>query len=126
MNDTLFRLADVTLHSGSMARWKIDCDALAAADLLTVAVMLSEVVPAFGSVEGIPRGGLRLAAALQRLVTAGPLLIVDDVLTTGASMEAQRAGRDAIGAVIFARAQPPRWVTPLFLIAAPRNMEGPC
>ncbi|KKL20362.1 hypothetical protein LCGC14_2456230, partial [marine sediment metagenome] len=47
------------------------------------------------------------------------LLIVDDVLTTGASMEKQRAGRtNTIGAVIFARGDCPAWVKPLFAMEA--------
>ncbi len=52
----------------------------------------------------MPIGGLRLAQAMQPYVSSsGPLLIVDDVLTTGQSMEKHRAGREAIGAVIFMR-----------------------
>ena len=47
-----------------------------------------------------------MAEAMQSYCTDGPLLIVDDVLTTGGSMEEFRAGRDAIGAVIFMRCEP--------------------
>lgn len=33
------------------------------------------------------------------------------------SMEKHRAGRNAIGAVIFARAETPDWILPLFTLA---------
>ena len=35
----------------------------------------------------------------------GPLLIVDDVMTTGNSMEEQRVGRESVGLVIFDRSK---------------------
>lgn len=115
MRSDLFTFGDFTLHGGERSCWKIDCDALTDGDLVTLARMIADAMPTFGSVEGVPRGGLRIAEALQAHVTAGPLLIVDDVFTTGASMEAHRAGRFAIGAVIFARrADWPAWIRPLF------------
>jgi adenine/guanine phosphoribosyltransferase-like PRPP-binding protein len=49
-------------------------------------------------------------------VESDRLLIVDDVWTTGGSMEEHRAGRDAIGAVLFARGPVADWVTPLFTL----------
>lgn len=111
----LFRLQATTLHSGERSRWKIDCDALTDGDIATLADLIAERVGPFSAVEGVPNGGLRLAEALRRYQTSHrPLLIVDDVLTTGASLEAQRAGREAIGAVIFARREPPSWVSALF------------
>lgn len=118
----LFRLAAVTLHSGRVSDWKIDCDALDDEDLRCVATLLVRQLPAFGSVEGVPKGGLRLADAIRPFQTTGLLLIVDDVLTTGGSMEAHRAGREAIGAVVFSRADFWKllpWVTPLFRTVHP-------
>ncbi len=52
----------------------------------------------------------------------GPLLIVDDVLTTGKTMERQRIrmgqrAKTAKGLVIFARALPPPWVQAIFTLA---------
>lgn len=116
----LFRLAAVTLHSGRVSDWKIDCDALDDEDLRCVATLLTRQLPMFGAVDGVPRGGLRLADAMRPFQTTGPLLIVDDVLTTGGSMEEYRAGRNVIGAVIFSRAEwvlP--WITPLFRCVHP-------
>lgn len=115
---TLFQAGSVMLHSGQVSDFKIDCDVLSDADLETLARLIAERCGPFGAVEGVPRGGLRLASALMPHATTGRLLIVDDVLTTGASMEQQRAERDAIGAVIFARGPCPSWVTPLFTLAA--------
>ena len=98
------------LSSGLHSSWKIECDALTPHDWYTLALIACELLPPFGAVEGVPRGGIAFAEALRRHVTAGPLLICDDVLTTGASMERLRAGRDAIGVVAFARGPCPDWV----------------
>jgi hypothetical protein len=113
----LFQLATVRLHSGEESCFKIDCDALTDQDLDCVAALLAMRLPPFGKVEGVPRGGLRLAEKMWRYAGTGPLLIVDDVVTTGASMEAHRGRRGAIGAAIFSRGGFPLWVTPLFRMA---------
>ena len=107
------------LHSGMKSVWKIDCDALSFGDIHTLARMIRLIVPPFAVVEGVPRGGLLLAKLLSQycIRPPGPLLIVDDVLTTGESMEQHRAGRIARGVVIFARGPVPSWVTPLFQAA---------
>ena len=111
----LFQTGTFNLHSGGQTTWKIDCDALTNEDLKTIAMLIAEHVPVFGSVLGIPKGGLRLATFLTEKKTHGPVLIVDDVLTTGASMEAaRRKERYSIGAVIFARGECPSWIRPLF------------
>jgi hypothetical protein len=115
----LFRLGHFNLHSGGVSRWKIDCDALTDLDWQALAVMAVERLPPFGKVEGIPQGGLRFAEALRQYATQGPVLIVDDVATTGNSFKDQRAGReDVIGVVIFARGKCPPWVTALFTLGS--------
>lgn len=120
---SLFQRGSFTLHSGQVSNYKIDADYLTDEDIETVALMLKDRLPPFGAVEGVPRGGLRLAAVMQHFVTpferqgvrgARNLLIVDDVFTTGASMEEYRNGRHTLGAVIFARSGTPDWITPLF------------
>lgn len=117
----LFQAGDFTLHSGERSRWKIDCEALSEGEIRLLAALLIDLLPAFGAVEGIPRGGLRLAAALAPYATGGPLLIVDDVYTTGGSLEAHRAGREAIGAVLFARRPVTQsWIFPLFTLRPPQ------
>lgn len=106
----------IILNSGKISKWKIECDALSKEDIQTIAFMLSEKLQPFGSVIGIPTGGLKLAIAMEKYITQGPLLIVDDVLTTGNSMEQMRKEANAIGAVIFARNICPKWIIPLLTI----------
>lgn len=112
---SLFQLGDFTLNSGAKSRWKLECNALTDDDIKALAEMIRQLVGTFGSVEGVPRGGLRLAEALKPFVAlTGPHLIVDDVLTTGGSMERIRGNRQCIGAVVFARGQCPLWIDALF------------
>lgn len=120
----LFNLGNFVLHSGEESHFKIDCDALTDDDIAAVADILASMLPPFAEVYGIPRGGRRLADAIRRYTTTegrGTLLIVDDVLTTGRSMQEERArriiNRRVIGAVIFARTTLiPSWITPLFIM----------
>lgn len=122
----LFRLGSFRLHSGLWSPFKIDCDALGERDWVALAKVVANQVGPFGAVEGVPTGGLALAAQLERYASDGPVLIVDDVLTTGGSMEAQRAGRPALGAVVFARGTPSPWIRPVFVLAPARPWPGHC
>jgi orotate phosphoribosyltransferase len=115
---TLFVDGEFTSHSGQRLPYKIECDALTPADLDTLAADVARRFR-FSSVHGVPRGGIRFAYALRRYATGSsldPILIVDDVLTTGTSMEAVRQGMggNVFGVVIFARGPCPDWITPLF------------
>lgn len=115
---SLFQVGDFQGHSGRRLTWKVECDALTVVDwqdLASIAFHEGLVRP-FGVVEGVPSGGLILAKALVQYKTRGHpgLLIVDDVLTTGGSMEVHRAGREAQGLVIFARGPCPSWITALW------------
>lgn len=113
---TLFQHGAFKSHSGLNLPFKIECDALTDEDWYQLAGILAETMPPFSAVEGVPRGGIPLAKHLERfLQDEGKLLIVDDVYTTGNSMEEQRAGRDALGAVVFARGHWADWVYPLFV-----------
>jgi hypothetical protein len=106
-------------HAGLMLDWKIECDALSTADWVCLAKMASLILPRFRMTEGVPRGGLKFARALEYYGTGNPedpILICDDVFTTGRSMEAQRNGREALGVVAFARGPTPFWVHPLLLV----------
>lgn len=85
--------------------------------------MISKRVPDFSDVIGIPKGGIEIAFALNKYKNkeSNRLLIVDDVFTTGNSMEEMRekyshiyAKPAIIGSVIFARSKTPDWITPLF------------
>jgi orotate phosphoribosyltransferase len=118
MIENLFQSGIFKLHSGKTSRFKIECDALTDADWATLAEMIAMRAGAFGSVFGIPRGGVKLAEQLERFITTGPRLVVDDVWTTGGSMlEVLNHGDDA-GFVVFARNTPTHGVRALF------TMEG--
>jgi hypothetical protein len=125
----LFKLGDFTLHSGSKAAWKIDCDALTNGDWAALALMLAERLPPYGLVVPVLRGGRKLATALSQYSQAvNTVLVADDVLTTGESMErvradvTSRAKVNVLGTVVYARGPCPPWVYPLFQMSPPRDV----
>ncbi|MBR19575.1 MAG: hypothetical protein CMA64_05465 [Euryarchaeota archaeon] len=84
----LFKHGDFISHAGLPLAWKIECDALTQDDWECLARMIMDYeTRSFGSVEGIPRGGVPLANALQKYATEGPPMIVDDIYTTGKSFD---------------------------------------
>ena len=103
---SLFETKDFTMHSGDKGSWKIDCDHLTEFDLKTIAKLISDKIW-FSSVYGIPTGGERLAFYLKNYEReGGSFLIVDDVLTTGRSMNEARKKFGILntsGVVIFSR-----------------------
>lgn len=103
----LFQLGKFTSHAGKELNWKIECDALTDDDWECLALMIAERAR-FGSVYGIPRGGVKLQKALEKYVTPGhPIrLVVDDVFTTGKSMKEVMQSND-LGFVVFARSRIP-------------------
>lgn len=109
----LFINQPFTAHSGGVLPFKIDCDTLTDDDLATLASAVAAKFK-FSTVIGVPRGGLLFADALLPYCVPGyGLLVVDDVLTTGRSMEEYRQP-GAQGVVIFARGVPPEWIAPMF------------
>ncbi len=121
---SLFQGGAFTLHSGQKTNFKIDCDALTDKDWDTLASLISKWAK-FGKVVGVPRGGLKLAKALEKYEESHTFtLIVDDVLTTGASMEGIRRiiGGPSFGIVVFSRGTCPFWVTPIFQMLLPKGL----
>ena len=119
----LFQSANFKSHSGLDLTWKIETDALTALEWYTLSQMILELSVPFRNVIGIPRGGVKLGQHLNRYSTGiptDPILIVDDVLTTGGSMEEFKqkeqnvVNSDYIGWVVFARNTPPKWCNALF------------
>ena len=114
----LFQLGKFKSHAGLDLEWKIECDALTDEDWECLAKMISERTQ-FGSVYGIPRGGTKLANALEKYIdpTNPHRLVVDDVYTTGKSMRDVLTGTD-IGFVVFSRQRivltPDHYVRALF------------
>lgn len=131
----LFQLGRFRLHSGHESGWKIDCDALSDGDLAALAAIgAAQLGVSFGEVVGIPRGGLRFAEALRRHAdpSSRAVLIVDDVLTTGNSMFAERdrlvrLGHVAVyGLVIFARTNANPCVARIFQMRRPPDAGRMC
>lgn len=117
---SLFQQGKFRLHSGRRSWFKIECAYLAPEDWVALAKLISDYLD-FKDVVGVPTGGLKLAEALKfyrkdarfrRL----PTLLVDDVLTTGKSMDKmrQKIEGDVIGVVVFARGPVPKWIFPIF------------
>lgn len=118
---TWLQVEPITLAGGRESRFKVECDHLSDEEVQAACDLLALLLPPFGYLYGVPTGGERVAAALEKYRDpAEPvILVVDDVWTTGGSM---RAYMDAEGipthrgAVLFARGPVPSWVTPLWII----------
>lgn len=124
----LFQGGVFVLHAGQFSEFKIDCDAITSDEMIVLAAQMAKRIPPFRfGVHGIPRGGIAFAASMERYGhTSGPLLICDDVFSTGTSiMEAVNqayrksliAEDDWIAAVLFARGPTPPNVYALFSMA---------
>jgi hypothetical protein len=140
----LFQLGDFLLSSGKRSNWKLECDSLTDGDIATLANLIRQMIGSFSEVHGVPSGGrggdsppglsggIRLAQALKPHALGegnnAPILIVDDVLTTGVSidkvaMKIYEERKHTLplskhdlfkGAVLFARGQCPMWVRAVF------------
>ena len=132
----LFEKKDFVGHSGLHMQYKIESEALTQEDWDTLAFIVCDKIrrlneahykgSAIRKVVGVPRGGIPFAGAIERYLAAnggmdpnGITLILDDVLTTGDSMEEAKkkeGDKNAYGVVVFARGECPSWVKPLFSI----------
>ncbi|UQY80528.1 Orotate phosphoribosyltransferase [Candidatus Hepatincola sp. Av] len=120
----LFIKQNFKMHSGGYSDFKLECDALTEKDYHTLAHLVSKQF-SFQKVLGIPRGGIPFASILEQYEDkkSNNLLIVDDVLTTGASMILAKnkalqnfEEKNIKGIVIFARGELPNWVSPIFAL----------
>ena len=87
----LFKVEEFTSHAGKQLPFKIECDAFTEEDWEAIAqIILHYEREPFCRAEGIPRGGLPLAKALNKYGTGDEyhkVLICDDVWTTGSSFK---------------------------------------
>lgn len=115
---SLFHKGSFISASGKRLPWKIDCASLTQADWETIAWVVLDKLEPFGGVHGIPTGGMRFAEALRKYATHGPVLLADDVWTTGGSIQRyatqhfpDKKPEDYRAVVAFARSPTPLWVT---------------
>lgn len=120
----LFQEGAFEARSGVLP-WKVECDELTAADWAWAAARVAERYW-IRYIHVVPRGGLKFARALSQYQDrAGEhTLIVDDVLTTGDSMEKARRqctlkGFPCVGIVMFARIRPASWIEPIWQFWGP-------
>ncbi len=120
----LIHQGDFTLNSGAKSSWKLIADQFIEDNLAGLVELICILAGPFSRVEGIPRGGTRLAEALAPYCTIENTghVILDDVLTTGGSMQRAmsaamkvgRASRSLRGVVVFARGPLPPGVAAIF------------
>lgn len=119
MEKNIFLKGDVILSSGQKSDFKIDCDGLSDDDIKCIAYLISKNIW-FKDVIGVPTGGIRLQNELKQYAIDDhtlPLLICDDVVSTGKSMEKLRleSNQDnVVGVAIFARGKHPSWIKSIF------------
>lgn len=115
-----FQLGDYTFASGRRSTFKVECDDLTDAELAAMCSVLARILRPFGEVHGVPTGGLRVADHMRPHSVPGCMpLVVDDVWTTGGSMERywDSLGRPmALRAVLFARGPYPPGVVALWTL----------
>ena len=87
----LFDYGDFISHAGLPLKWKIECDAISPDQWKALARMIMDYQERpFYKAVGIPRGGLPLASAMNEYASGDekdPIMICDDVFTTGTSMQ---------------------------------------
>lgn len=122
---------EFVLNSGHDSGFKIEVDEISDETIDTAMWLAYKSLPYINEVVSVPRGGDRMARSFRKyLTTESPkksynVLIVDDVLTTGYSMEKVK-GRElnssspfiqVYGIVLFSRLKReyvPSWIVPVF------------
>jgi hypothetical protein len=122
INIDLFQKIDFISHAGLPLTWKLECDAISDNEWITLAHMIREYEDQnWQYAVGIPTGATKLGEILTRYGTGSvkdPVLIVDDVYTTGKSFidfEAKHyADKKVIKWAVFARKPTENGVKALF------------
>lgn len=114
----LFQKLDFISHAGIPMTYKIECDGINETEweALATMIMAYQKEP-FGKVLGIPRGGVPLQKALEPYATGketDPLLVVDDVYSTGTSFMEFCGDDECLKWVVFARVPTKGGVKALF------------
>lgn len=118
----MFKQGNFILASGKQSDWKIELDNFDEDDWNTLAYLINQRIVRFGRVLGVPTGGYALASALKQYATddpSHPTLVVDDVFTTGGSIERfisslNERNDPYLVWVVFARKPPPPNINALF------------
>lgn len=121
MTIDLFQKIDFKSHSGLDLSWKLEMDALTNNEWKCIAHMIMDYSKPFQAAIGIPRGGIKISQYLNEYATGistDPYMLVDDVMTTGGSMENYKKehlkNNHVMGWVVFARGSVPIWCDALF------------
>ncbi len=115
------------LFSGKQSHFRIDAEHFEEEDIENIAWLFAQTT-SFGFVISIPRGGNMFADALRKLSTkeSDTVLIVDDVLSTGKSMQSYydlfSKDKEVKGVVLFSRGETPDWITAIFQL--PKTFEA--
>jgi len=125
----MFKNGEFTSHAGKKLSWKIECDSLDRNDITTICELIASK---FAFKEAYcPVTNSHFVNDMTRFLNhyhatknCSQILIVDDVLTTGKSMEERRQNliRQNVlyshikGVVLFSRGECPRWITPIFTL----------
>jgi len=126
----LFQIGSFELANAGHSSFKINADVLTTDDWNALAHLALQIVPSFGSVVPVPTGGIPFADALRPFATEGPVLVVDDVLTTGISilraaapyrLEGKIVTESCILLVAFSRVPQLSWVHSIFTLADLRH-----
>ena len=121
----MFKWQPFKSHAGKRLSWKIECDDLTQEDIDCLADLIC-MTHSYRNVEHPPTKSANLINLVRKLsLHKTPdgnydYLIIDDVLTTGKSMEdiyihlVENHGKRIRGIVIFARSDCPHWIEPIF------------
>lgn len=121
----MFKWKSFKSHAGKSLKWKIECDNLSEEDIECLAKLIYTKY-SYECISHPPTNSANVIDLINKLERHKSFnadydyLIVDDVLTTGKSMNDiyehlhTDYGYKIKGVVIFARSECPGWITPIF------------